>query len=96
MSHEPAALQLRYMQTLLELGSSQASTIVFPLPIDLLKPLLEKGDTEVAAAAAAAARRLRRPDESEGIEAAPEAGELPASRQTAADRLASGANTDST
>jgi regulator of protease activity HflC (stomatin/prohibitin superfamily) len=37
----PAALQLRYMQTLLELGSSQASTIVFPLPIDLLKPLLE-------------------------------------------------------
>ena len=35
------ALQLRYLQTLLELGSSQASTIVFPLPIDLLKPLVE-------------------------------------------------------
>src|SRR5215204_3462570 len=41
MSANPTALQLRYLQTLLELGSSQASTIVFPLPIDLLKPLVE-------------------------------------------------------
>jgi regulator of protease activity HflC (stomatin/prohibitin superfamily) len=41
MSANPTALQLRYLQTLLELGSSQASTIVFPLPIDLLRPLLE-------------------------------------------------------
>jgi len=41
ISRNPATLQLRYLQTLLELGSSQASTIVFPLPIDLLKPLLE-------------------------------------------------------
>jgi hypothetical protein len=41
MSANPTALQLRYLQTLLELGSSQASTIVFPLPIDLLKPLLQ-------------------------------------------------------
>jgi regulator of protease activity HflC (stomatin/prohibitin superfamily) len=36
----PTALQLRYLQTLLELGSSQATTIAFPLPIDLLKPFL--------------------------------------------------------
>ncbi|MDX6517602.1 MAG: hypothetical protein QOF50_448 [Gaiellaceae bacterium] len=41
MSANPTALQLRYLQTLLELGASQASTIVFPLPIDLLKPLLD-------------------------------------------------------
>jgi regulator of protease activity HflC (stomatin/prohibitin superfamily) len=41
MSENPASLQLRYLQTLLELGSSQASTIVFPLPIDLLRPLIE-------------------------------------------------------
>jgi len=41
MSANPTTLQLRYLQTLLELGSSQASTIVFPLPIDLLKPLLQ-------------------------------------------------------
>jgi regulator of protease activity HflC (stomatin/prohibitin superfamily) len=37
----PVALQLRYLQTLLELGSSQATTIVFPAPIDLFKPFLE-------------------------------------------------------
>src|SRR6266545_1435949 len=40
----PVALQLRYLQTLLELGSSQATTIVFPAPIDLLKPFLERTD----------------------------------------------------
>jgi regulator of protease activity HflC (stomatin/prohibitin superfamily) len=38
----PIALQLRYLQTLLELGSSQATTIAFPVPIDLFKPFLEK------------------------------------------------------
>ena len=41
MSANPTALQLRYLQTLVELGSSQASTIVFPMPIDLLRPLTE-------------------------------------------------------
>jgi regulator of protease activity HflC (stomatin/prohibitin superfamily) len=38
----PIALQLRYLQTLLELGSSQSTTIVFPAPLDLLKPFLER------------------------------------------------------
>ncbi|MCA1682877.1 MAG: slipin family protein [Actinobacteria bacterium] len=38
----PIALQLRYLQTLLELGSSQATTIVFPAPIDLIKPFMER------------------------------------------------------
>src|SRR3954454_14600077 len=37
----PVALQLRYLQTLLELGSSQATTIVSPAPIDLFKPFIE-------------------------------------------------------
>ena len=45
MSRNPATLQLRYLQTLLELGVNQNSTIVFPLPIDLLKPLLERSAT---------------------------------------------------
>ena len=39
----PIALQFRYLQTLLELGSSQATTIVFPAPIDLLSPFIDKG-----------------------------------------------------
>jgi len=36
----PVALQLRYLQTLLELGSSPATTIVFPAPLELLRPFL--------------------------------------------------------
>ena len=40
MSGNPAALQLRYLQTLLEIGTEQNSTIVFPLPIDMLAPFL--------------------------------------------------------
>jgi regulator of protease activity HflC (stomatin/prohibitin superfamily) len=41
MSGNPAALQLRYLQTLLEVGANQNSTIVLPIPIDLIKPLLK-------------------------------------------------------
>ena len=41
MGETPMALQLRYLQTLLELGSSQATTIVFPAPIDLITPFLD-------------------------------------------------------
>src|SRR5438046_4426175 len=42
IEQHPIALQLRYLQTLLELGSSQSTTIVFPAPLDLLKPFLER------------------------------------------------------
>src|SRR5881227_1523578 len=38
----PIALQLRYLQTLLEIGGSNSSTIIFPAPIDLIKPFLER------------------------------------------------------
>ena len=51
LASAPAAIQLRYLQTLSEIGAEQNSTIVFPLPIDLIKPLL---------AAAEAARRPAR------------------------------------
>ena len=37
----PAAMQLRYLQTLTEIGAEQNSTIVFPMPIDIIKPFLE-------------------------------------------------------
>jgi regulator of protease activity HflC (stomatin/prohibitin superfamily) len=40
----PIALQLRYLQTLIELGSSQSTTIVFPAPIDLITPFLNRAD----------------------------------------------------
>jgi regulator of protease activity HflC (stomatin/prohibitin superfamily) len=41
ISTNPASLQLRYLQTLLEIGSNQNTTIVFPLPMDVLKPFLD-------------------------------------------------------
>jgi regulator of protease activity HflC (stomatin/prohibitin superfamily) len=41
----PVALQLRYLQTLIEVSSSASTTIVFPAPIDLLKPFLEKSNS---------------------------------------------------
>jgi regulator of protease activity HflC (stomatin/prohibitin superfamily) len=41
MSRNPVTIQLRYLQTLLEMDSNQTSTIVFPLPLDLLQPLLK-------------------------------------------------------
>jgi regulator of protease activity HflC (stomatin/prohibitin superfamily) len=41
ISGNPAALQLRYMQTLTEIGATQNSTVVFPLPMDVIKPFLE-------------------------------------------------------
>jgi regulator of protease activity HflC (stomatin/prohibitin superfamily) len=55
LGQAPAALQLRYLQTLLELGADQNSTIVFPLPLDVLTPLIE-------AARAAGAERAERPE----------------------------------
>src|SRR5918996_1126699 len=42
MSQNPIALQLRYLQTLLEIGTSQSTTIVFPAPIDLFTPFIER------------------------------------------------------
>jgi regulator of protease activity HflC (stomatin/prohibitin superfamily) len=37
----PAAMQLRYLQTLTEIGAEQNSTVVFPMPIDIMKPFLD-------------------------------------------------------
>lgn len=41
ISTEPAAIQLRYLQTLTEIAVERNSTIIFPLPIDLVEPLRE-------------------------------------------------------
>lgn len=39
----PSALQLRFLQTLTEIATEKNSTIIFPVPIDLIKPFMEKG-----------------------------------------------------
>jgi regulator of protease activity HflC (stomatin/prohibitin superfamily) len=59
INRNPAALQLRYLQTLIEVGGNENSTIVFPLPIDLIKPLLESADGE---------QRTEKPQQPERLE----------------------------
>ena len=41
LAREPGALQLRYLQTLADITNDKTSTIVFPLPLDLIRPLLQ-------------------------------------------------------
>jgi regulator of protease activity HflC (stomatin/prohibitin superfamily) len=42
LSADPRAMQLRYLQTLADISSEKTSTIVFPLPLDLIKPLMKE------------------------------------------------------
>ncbi|HSD77353.1 MAG TPA: slipin family protein [Solirubrobacteraceae bacterium] len=83
MSANPASLQLRYLQTLIEVSGENSSTIVFPVPIDLLKPLLGAGGPPEEA-------RAERPAESaDGRQLTlPEAPELPDAARAAREREA--------
>jgi hypothetical protein len=40
LAQEPISIQLRYLSTLTEIGIEQNSTIIFPIPVDLLSPLI--------------------------------------------------------
>ena len=65
LASEEQALQLRYLQTLKEIANEKTNTIVFPLPLDLIEPFLErsrqnKGEPELGRAASAWSRRLLR------------------------------------
>jgi regulator of protease activity HflC (stomatin/prohibitin superfamily) len=62
INRNPAALQLRYLQTLIEVGGAENSTIVFPLPIDLIKPLLESADGEQRAEMPQQSERPQQPE----------------------------------
>jgi regulator of protease activity HflC (stomatin/prohibitin superfamily) len=44
ISRNPVAIQLRYLQTLIEVSGNPSSTLVFPLPIDILKPLVRDAE----------------------------------------------------
>jgi regulator of protease activity HflC (stomatin/prohibitin superfamily) len=68
MSGNPAALQLRYLQTLLEIGTNQNSTIVLPVPIDLIKPLMQSFEDGAARRERARERdRLRAAEDALGL-----------------------------
>jgi regulator of protease activity HflC (stomatin/prohibitin superfamily) len=43
ISQNPVTIQLRYLQALQDISGNAASTIVFPVPVDLLTPILERG-----------------------------------------------------
>jgi len=51
LASSPAAMQLRYLQTLTEIGAEQNSTVVFPMPIDIVKPFLAMFDKPSTATA---------------------------------------------
>ena len=75
ISKEPAALQLRYLQTLIEIGVDKNTTIVFPLPIDLIEPL-----TEMMRKASGASATTQNPPRNGALPPAPqEDGPRPAS-----------------
>jgi regulator of protease activity HflC (stomatin/prohibitin superfamily) len=83
ISTNPASLQLRYLQTLLEIGSNQNTTVVFPLPMDVLEPFVGKGSAARAAGterpARPAAPAPTPPPEPPAADE-PDAGDLPPSR----------------
>ncbi|HEX6645496.1 MAG TPA: slipin family protein [Gemmatimonadales bacterium] len=57
LATEPMSLQLRYLQTVIEIASENNSTTIFPVPIDMIKPFMD-----IAGAAGAAARKARSGD----------------------------------
>jgi regulator of protease activity HflC (stomatin/prohibitin superfamily) len=71
ISTNPASLQLRYLQTLLEIGTNQNTTVVFPLPMDVLKPFV--------AAITPKSERPKPPPEAPKPPPPPDAGDLPPS-----------------
>ncbi len=73
ISTNPASLQLRYLQTLLEIGSNQNTTVVFPLPMDMLEPFIGRSDHAAGGSKAKAPNPPPPP-------AAPDADDLPPSR----------------
>jgi regulator of protease activity HflC (stomatin/prohibitin superfamily) len=50
LATEPIAVQLRYLQTLAEIGTTQNSTVVFPVPVDLIRPFIERAEKEAESA----------------------------------------------
>src|SRR3954467_3567279 len=62
ISTNPASLQLPYLQTLLEIGSNQNTTVVFPLPMDVLEPFIGRGDHKAGGSKAKPAAKPAPPE----------------------------------
>ena len=64
LATEPSAIQLRYLQTVAEIATENNSTTIFPIPIDMIRPFLEKSDRmdEAARAVGTGGKALPAPD----------------------------------
>ncbi|HET7444393.1 MAG TPA: slipin family protein [Solirubrobacterales bacterium] len=81
ISQNPASLQLRYLQTLLEIGSNQNTTVVFPLPMDVLEPFIGRADHATGGSKAKPPKPGPRPDPPPAVESVPDLpDDLPPSR----------------
>jgi regulator of protease activity HflC (stomatin/prohibitin superfamily) len=58
LQSEPASIQLRYLQTLTEIAAENNSTTIFPIPIDLFKPFLQRAGEIVGQAATSSRAEL--------------------------------------
>jgi len=83
---EPAALQLRYLQTVTEIASENNSTTFFPLPIDILKPFMQAASAIAAQGAAQPALAATGPRPSLSPPAPDAAALLPARDREGAER----------
>jgi regulator of protease activity HflC (stomatin/prohibitin superfamily) len=75
IGRNPTTLQLRYLQTLREIGGDQNSTVVFPMPIDLMKPVLDAINRGTANGDEQEEQRSLEPGASGALEPAPETGD---------------------
>jgi hypothetical protein len=73
----PVTIQLRYLQALTDISSNQGSTIVFPLPLDLIRPLLDAAGEAADGEAAKRPGELERGDAPAGITAGKEEADQP-------------------
>ena len=81
ISTNPASLQLRYLQTLLEIGTNQNTTVVFPLPMDIVEPFLDAAKRDGAGTVAPRPPAPQRPAAPvEPAEPGPADSDLPPSR----------------
>jgi regulator of protease activity HflC (stomatin/prohibitin superfamily) len=58
ISRNPVTIQLRYLQTLIDVSSNQSSTIIFPLPMDVLQPLIGAAQQRLSTVEGAERERL--------------------------------------
>ncbi len=72
IGENPVTLQLRYLQTLREIGVNQNSTVVFPMPIDLVKPVIDAVSKGRAVADNGDETRATETSRDNGVEPAPE------------------------